>query len=1204
MADQVQTFSLNTDQAVAAMQAFVASTDKAAASVSQFVTTAKGVSGVDPFTGAVKGAKAYGDQVAETTRKASDGLKKTKGEIDKVGLSWQAVGRIVQTQLIIRGINELRDLFFEASDAAAEFEITLARIAGITDGIDLSSLETQLKEIAVAAGRDVNEVASAALEAFQNDIGTTEETVKLLGGAISDLAIVTQSDFTSAVNTLTPIIKAYDQSLEKATETTGKIFSAIDSGIIVLEDFNGNLGTVTNLAAQLELPIEQVFAAIATGTLAGVDATKSMTQLRNVLVKMTKPTDELKAAFNKLEVDGFTDLIKQGLNFREVIDAIFTALDRDPERFAKAFNTIRAQLGGVAALLDRDGEFEFDRVLEASAGSAEQLAEALKLVKDTDAFAAQENAAEFSRLIADIGKDTLQIKNVLQDFFIELIPNVETARVALGGAAAAAGVYAASLAGIVALGPGLAVVGTIVASALIGVWIGRNVVQPLIEYQGRVRELEGDLFRISSREYTLEIIKEENVTEIETLREELEKVEDGLLGVDKASEKAFKEMVDASNEAAEAIEDNFARAFTRFASGIDSVLGKAEAKIKNIQQEFEEANDSVAEIQQEIAEFNFQESLKGLPEATQLLRQQQRAVEAQFNARKAINDLAAGKITQEEAEAVVELAQQYTKAADEAERRAKVDERFQKGSKLRADALELELDLAVQIRNNLNEAVGEDLQSGLREAVNLFDTVKEGAEALRKEMAEARKDGVVSPDEQKKIDELRASLKDKFKNAAGAEIFDVLALENEINQLTENFETSLENITVDWSLNVENLRQEIANTDFTASVELLDQGAAAESPEIQQLQQDATSSAGATPEATDQFVRGLNEIIIQQETLKNKIEESEFAFSTLTEKVQAAADRNYPSILDKLFTTQQPGDQAVTDKILADVTAIGEAIDRDLTYEEGITQLQELSRQSALLNEQNIKNNIPLQRYNEIQQQISLTGEKLIAQQQLLATQGEFNPELLEEAKEFRAEAEAIDKTEISPEVDAQPIENLSTKLETASVNAARTAVSTAQITPAAGQANGAVGTLDSTTNSLASSADSAAGSFNNMAEAAIRAAQEAANALSAGAGQFAYSGGQVKYRAAGGDSRGQDTISAMLAPEEFVVNPRSSRNFFSELQAINGQGGGASSSDSGGTTINVGDININNPSQVPTQTAREVGQSIQRELRRRTFKL
>lgn len=1204
MPDQVQTFSLDTTQAVAAMEAFVAETDRAAASVSQFVTTAKGVNSVDPFQGATQGAKKYGDQVAETTRKANDGLKRTRDNVDKVGLSWQAIGRIVQTQLIIRGINELRDLFFEAADAAAEFEITLARIAGITDGIDLSTLETQLKDIAVAAGRDVNEVASAALEAFQNDIGSTQETVELLGGAIRDLAVVTQEDFTASVNTLTPIIKAYDQSLDEATDTTAKIFSAIDSGIITLQDFEGNLGTVTNLAAQLKLPIEEVFAAISTGTLAGVDATKSLTQLRNVLVKFTKPTEELTAAFNKLGVDGFTDLIERGLNFREIIEQIFIALDRDPERFAAAFNTIRAQLGAVSQLLDRDGEFEFDRVLAASENSAEQLAEALREIEGTDAFASQENAAEFSALLSDIGKDALVVKNAIQDLFLEIIPNVETARVALLGAASAVGVYAASLAGIVALGPGLAVVGTIVASALIGVWIGNNVVQPIREYLGQVREVEDELGRISSGEYTLDVLEQENIREIEELREELEAVEDGLLGVDRASEEAFQKLVDESAEAAEAIETNFDQAFRRFTSSLDGLIGKAESRIKSIQDDFEDANETVAEIQQEIADFDFEESIKGLPEGVQLLRQQQRASEQLFNARKAINDLAAGEITQAEAENAVKLAQEYAKAADEAERRAKVDERFTQGSDLRREALQLELGLATELRNQLNEAVGEDLEGGLNDAVNRIESVKDGAVALREEFAKARADGIVSEEEQEKIDQLEAALREKFDGVVGAEIFDVLGLEAEITQITETFETALDNIVIDWTANVESLREQIASTDFTASVELLQDAGGAISPEIQQLQQDATSSAGSTPEATDQFVRGLNEIIIQQETLSNKIEESEIAFQNLSNQVTAVSERNVPSIIDKLFTSQQPGDQRVSDQIVADVTRIGEAIDRELSFEESLPLFQELQRNLQAVNQQNIQNNIPLQRYNEIVQQIQLTSNKLVEQQRLLATEGEFNPELLEEARAFREEAEAIDQTEIEPEVDSGPVEDLSNKLSTASDNAASTAVSTAQITPAAGAANSAVGNLDSTTNSLAGSADSAAGSFRNLEAAARAAAQAARDAIAAGAGQFAFHGGQVKYRQAGGTGRGQDTIPAMLAADEFVVNSRASRNFFSELQAINGGGGGAASSDSGGTTINVGDININNPSQVPTQTAREVGQSIQRELRRRTFRL
>jgi hypothetical protein len=89
-------------------------------------------------------------------------------------------------------------------------------------------------------------------------------------------------------------------------------------------------------------------------------------------------------------------------------------------------------------------------------------------------------------------------------------------------------------------------------------------------------------------------------------------------------------------------------------------------------------------------------------------------------------------------------------------------------------------------------------------------------------------------------------------------------------------------------------------------------------------------------------------------------------------------------------------------------------------------------------------------------------------------------------------------------------------------------------------------------------------------------------------------------YFAAGGMARGTDTIPAMLSAGERVTDAKNSRRFFSQLQAI-GAGQQPVYRNAGGDTYNtnVGDINVQDTSGRPNQTAREVMRQIQREQRR-----
>lgn len=164
-------------------------------------------------------------------------------------------------------------------------------------------------------------------------------------------------------------------------------------------------------------------------------------------------------------------------------------------------------------------------------------------------------------------------------------------------------------------------------------------------------------------------------------------------------------------------------------------------------------------------------------------------------------------------------------------------------------------------------------------------------------------------------------------------------------------------------------------------------------------------------------------------------------------------------------------------------------------------------------------------------------------------------------------------------------------------------------LTSALNQSATAVSAITQATGSLTSSLASAAGAGNSMAasmNAAAAAAVKAAQACAKAAQQC--SGGNVRaatggrFFASGG--RGTDTIPAMLTPGEFVVNAKSARNFFPQLQAINA-GQSPVYREQGGQVTNIGDVNVTvENGEAPTQTVRDIAKGLQRELRRKTVKL
>jgi hypothetical protein len=152
------------------------------------------------------------------------------------------------------------------------------------------------------------------------------------------------------------------------------------------------------------------------------------------------------------------------------------------------------------------------------------------------------------------------------------------------------------------------------------------------------------------------------------------------------------------------------------------------------------------------------------------------------------------------------------------------------------------------------------------------------------------------------------------------------------------------------------------------------------------------------------------------------------------------------------------------------------------------------------------------------------------------------------------------------------------------------------------------VGTFSQVADEINSSAESSATFARNM-ELARTAAEGTKNALEAartqvqtfGGGATARAqGGLIRFLASGGFAgRGTDRIHAMLSRDEFVVNARSSRRFYSQLQAINsGQAPQFRSQGGAVTNVTIGDVNVQGGS-TPAKTGRAIASELRREMRR-----
>ncbi|MCI0559260.1 MAG: phage tail tape measure protein [Nitrososphaera sp.] len=325
-------------------------------------------------------------------------------------ISWQTFSRIIAAQTIVRAINAIIQALGAASRAAAEFEIATARIANITDeGVaGINSLRDSIRQLAVTTGRDLGEVTTAALEALQNDLGTTAETFELLTGAADNLAKATGTELVSAVNSISSVLKSFNQDTSQAADVADALFVAFDKGRVSMSELESRLGTILPQVNTLGVVFPEAAAAVASLTLSGLNSATAMTQLRNVLDKLIRPTEDLKAAFETLGVTSGPELIEKFGGLQGALAALKGAFGDNELAIAKAFGTIRGQLG-VLNLLANEGT-NFTNVLEAMDNRLGEVKAAADTVNQTTTQQINQQFAQLSNTLLPVGDALNRLK--------------------------------------------------------------------------------------------------------------------------------------------------------------------------------------------------------------------------------------------------------------------------------------------------------------------------------------------------------------------------------------------------------------------------------------------------------------------------------------------------------------------------------------------------------------------------------------------------------------------------------------------------------------------------------------------------------------------------------------------------------------------------------------------------------------------------
>lgn len=1095
---------------------------------------------------------------AQSLQRTEKRLNSTKKSAEDVTVSWQTMLRVLQTQIIVRGLNLAIDTLHDGIEAAREFGLAIEEIRTIDSAArSAEDLSKQILAVSNAIVKSPLDVAEGLYQTLSNQVVEAGEALQFTEQA-AKLATLTASETGDAVNALSSVMNSYSLEASEASRVSDTLFKTVEQGRLRLSEIANVIGRVTPITAQLGISWEETAAAIATMTRTGVRADTAITQLRAVTTRLIKPTEDILALYRRWGVSDGREAIQTFGGLGGVLQKISEETQGNSQEMAELLRNVRAITGAFGIMTDEGRTL--DSILNEIQNSTGATERAWDQFAQSDAARLTLATQEFSNQLTEIGQ--------------KLLPSIaswlEATNTYISGMAKA---WDQVFGGIEASTKSVNTFEAVMESA-------REQAQRTSEELAQRNTF--DALRNASNKYYAEANKQE---------QELARVRDLKI------EQATAAYLDAGNDITEFYEDQLKTVedFT------DQATGRIQRNLERIADIRRDVSDQVLEYQLDneedaysrlrILESEYQRRLQQRQEAAQNIGADPASLEEALDANRQLLD----------------VARQRVRAAEEAEVGA------YQIRQLQGDVTDILAD-QIPLIESFNRVQSSAVGAGEQQERVLAEIVARQKELDDTREAFAKSGNEITAAEQARLDVLEQGLSLlRQQEAEGAKVLEAFGLDLDREGVIRQLESALNEARKDWEAEVARAKAAFQDDIFPIRVALqLQEGGLraqlAEQLGIEEIEgeplddlarriDDAAANLGERNEAfqenlkddADLLANGLatvNRTLDELETESRQVAEN-FA---LTPGFLLQVATNSEKARQSLAETVGPANQ-ITARLreAAQLVAQGgslqegtlAALDAEISKQEQSKNLsaEQVRLAKAAVNElrvlgQTVRENNEISRELPEAEALDLVNQLNESQKQLTDQELTAEEAARNWAENQRQIEESLGRTRPSAEGTANSLDSASTSMGMVNTNAISSAAS------------------------IGSAASNAAVLAANLERAA--AARAAANAVGPAGPQTI----QNPFQAAGGLVRGQDSNLASLADGESVVSAKNTRRFFSELNAMN-QGKTPVVRERGNSVTNIGDVNVTvQGGDSSQQTVREIGHALRREIRRGNIRL
>lgn len=328
-----------------------------------------------------------GKQSEESSKKSRDGIKELQGVLASAGIA--------------ATLNEIKNGFFDCSEAAAQFETSTAMVATIADTSQksLSDISKEVRTYSNETGEAASDMAEATYQAISASVNTADAAS--FAGTATKLAVGGFTSATTAVDVLTTAINAYGLAASDATQLSDYLITTQNLGKTSVDQLAQSVGKVIPLASAYNVQMDNLSSAYAVLTANGIATAESGTYLKSMLNELGDTGSDVSEALLSSTGKTFAQLMEQGYSLGDVMAMLGDAVDGDSTAFNALWSSTEAGIGALS--LFNAGADKYNSVLDSMRTSAGATEKAYSTMADTTDKSKQRMENSFNNLKISVG---------------------------------------------------------------------------------------------------------------------------------------------------------------------------------------------------------------------------------------------------------------------------------------------------------------------------------------------------------------------------------------------------------------------------------------------------------------------------------------------------------------------------------------------------------------------------------------------------------------------------------------------------------------------------------------------------------------------------------------------------------------------------------------------------------------------------------